>query len=295
MPSPRSYRYRVVDVFTTQPLEGNPLAVFPEASGLDDVTMQKIAREMNLSETVFVVPATRASFSAGVRIFTPTRELPFAGHPTVGTSFVLLDEGTVPAGTKQFVLEEKVGPVPIRVETGERPLIWLTTPPISYGRTYDRLRCAQALGVAAHDLLDITPQWLSAGNPTVFIALRDRRAVDDAWLDSHGVSIIKGADAAPICVFVFTPAPEGAYARMFAPEYGVPEDPATGSSTGPLAAFMIRHRLVSGAAGTRFVSEQGTKMGRRSILYVELHGEGGADGIDVGGYVTPIAEGTLKL
>ena len=295
MPSPRSYRYRVVDVFTTQPLEGNPLAVFPEASGLDDVTMQKIAREMNLSETVFVVPATRASFSAGVRIFTPTRELPFAGHPTVGTSFVLLDEGAVPAGTKQFVLEEKVGPVPVRVETGERPLIWLTTPPISYGRTYDRLRCAQALGVAAHDLLDITPQWLSAGNPTVFIALRDRRAVDDAGLDSHGVSIIKGADAAPICVFVFTPAPEGAYARMFAPEYGVPEDPATGSSTGPLAAFMIRHRLVSGAAGTRFVSEQGTKMGRRSILYVELHGEGGADGIDVGGYVTPIAEGTLKL
>jgi len=284
-----------VDVFTTQPLEGNPLAVFPEASGLDDVTMQKIAREMNLSETVFVVPATRASLAAGVRIFTPTRELPFAGHPTVGTSFVLLDEGTVPAGTKQFVLEEKVGPVPIRVETGERPLIWLTTPPISYGRTYDRLRCAQALGVAAHDLLDVTPQWLSAGNPTVFIALRDRRAVDDAWLDSHGVSIIKGADAAPICVFVFTPAPEGAYARMFAPEYGVPEDPATGSSTGPLAAFMIRHRLVSGAAGTRFVSEQGTKMGRRSILYVELHGAGGADGIDVGGYVTPIAEGTLKL
>ncbi len=295
MPSPRSYRYRVVDVFTTQPLEGNPLAVFPEASGLDDVTMQKIAREMNLSETVFVVPATRASLAAGVRIFTPTRELPFAGHPTVGTSFVLLDEGTVPAGTKQFVLEEKVGPVPIRVETGERPLIWLTTPPISYGRTYDRLRCAQALGVAAHDLLDITPQWLSAGNPTVFIALRDRRAVDDAWLDSHGVSIIKGADAAPICVFLFTPVPEGAYARMFAPEYGVPEDPATGSSTGPLAAFMIRHRLVSGAAGTRFVSEQGAKMGRRSLLYVELHGAGGADGIDVGGYVTPIAEGTLKL
>src|SRR5690349_17313663 len=105
--------------------------------------MQKIAREMNLSETVFVVPATRASFAAGVRIFTPTRELPFAGHPTVGTSFVLLDEGTVPEGTKQFVLEERVGPVAIRVETGrvetggvetgERPLIWLTTPPISYG------------------------------------------------------------------------------------------------------------------------------------------------------------------
>jgi trans-2,3-dihydro-3-hydroxyanthranilate isomerase len=295
VPSPHAYRYRVVDVFTTQPLEGNPLAVFPEASDLDDATMQKIAREMNLSETVFVVPATRASFAARLRIFTPTRELPFAGHPTVGTSFVLLDEGTLPEGTKQFVLEEKVGPVPIRVETGERPLIWLATPPISYGRTYDRLRCAQALGVHAHDLLDITPQWLSAGNPTIFIALKDTGAVDRAWLDSHGLSIIKGADAAPLCVFVFTPLPEGAYSRMFAPEYGVPEDPATGSSTGPLAAFMIRHRLVSGAAGTRFVSEQGTKMGRRSILYVELHGAGGTEGIDVGGYVTPVAEGTLKL
>jgi len=295
VPSPRSYRYRVVDVFTTQALEGNPLAVFPEASGLDDVTMQRIAREMNLSETVFVGPATRSACAVSLRIFTPTRELIFAGHPTIGTSFVLLDEGIVPEDSKQFVLEEKVGPVPIRVEAGERPLIWLATPPISYGRTYDRLRCAQALGVDAHDLLDITPQWLSAGNPTIFVALKDREAVDRAWLDAHGLSIIKGADEAPICVFVFAPVAEGAYSRMFAPEYGVPEDPATGSSTGPLAAFMIRHRLVSGAAGTRFVSEQGTKMGRRSILYVELHGEGGADGIDVGGYVTPVSEATMKL
>ena len=292
--------FRQVDVFTDSPYRGNPVAVVLESGGLADAQMQRFAHWMNLSETTFVLPPDAAGADYQVRIFTPVAELPFAGHPTVGTSFVLLDEGTVPAGTKQFVLEEKVGPVAIRVEqgrveTGERPLIWLTTPPISYGRTYDRLRCAQALGVAAHDLLDITPQWLSAGNPTVFIALRDRRAVDDAWLDSHGVSIIKGADAAPICAFVFTPVPEGAYARMFAPEYGVPEDPATGSSTGPLAAFMIRHHLVSGAAETRFVSEQGAKMGRRSLLYVELHGAGGADGIDVGGYVTPIAEGTLKL
>ena len=96
-------------------------------------------------------------------------------------------------------------------------------------------------------------------------------------------------------MFLFTPTPEGAYARMFAPEYGVVEDPATGSSTGPLAAYMIRHKLVSGKAGTRFVSEQGTKMGRRSFLHVEIQGEQGADGIYVGGHVTPIAEGVMKL
>ena len=119
----RSYRYRVVDVFTERPLEGNALAVFPDASGLDDTTMRKIARELNLSETTFLSPATRADCAANVRIFTPTRELPFAGHPTIGTSFVLLDEGAVPKDSERFVLEEKVGPVSIRVEPGERPLI----------------------------------------------------------------------------------------------------------------------------------------------------------------------------
>ncbi len=295
MNSRRSYRYRVVDVFTTQPLEGNPLAVFLDASGLDDVTMQRIAKEMNLSETVFIVPATRDGCAVGVRIFTPGREMVFAGHPTIGTSFVLLDEGIVPRDSEHFVLDEKIGPVPIRVEAGKQPLIWLRTPAISYGRTYDRVLCAQALGLDPSDLLDITPQLLSAGNPTIFVALKDKRAVDRAGLDLHGLSTIKGKDRESACVFVFAPTAEGAYSRMFAPGDGIPEDPATGSSTGPLAALMIKHGLVSGAAGTRFVSEQGVKMGRRSILHVQIHGEQGVDGIDVGGYVAPVAEATMRL
>ncbi len=135
MGTSRSYRYRVVDVFTTQPLEGNALAVFPDSSGIDDVTMQRIARELNLSETTFVAPATRPDCAAQVRIFTPAREMVFAGHPTVGTSFVLLEEGMVPRNSERFALEEKIGAVPIRVEAGERPLIWLSTPPIRYGKT----------------------------------------------------------------------------------------------------------------------------------------------------------------
>jgi trans-2,3-dihydro-3-hydroxyanthranilate isomerase len=291
----RSYCYRVVDVFTKQPLEGNALAVFPDASGLDEVTMQKIAKELNLSETTFVSPATRADCAARVRIFTPTQEMIFAGHPTIGTSFVLLEEGIVPKDSEHFVLEEKVGPVPIRIEPGERPLIWLTTPPISYGRTFDRRPCAQALGLEESDLLEITPQLLSAGNPTVFIAVKNKEVVDRAWLDLYGMNILKEGWQELVCVFVFTPTPEGAYSRMFAPEYGVIEDPATGSSTGPLAAFMLRHNLLSESTGARFISEQGTKMGRRSLLHIQLNGEQGAGGIEVGGYVSPVAEAIMRL
>jgi trans-2,3-dihydro-3-hydroxyanthranilate isomerase len=219
----------------------------------------------------------------------------FAGHPTIGASFVLLAEEMVPANSGRFVLEEKIGPVLIRVDAGPSPLIWLRTPPIRAGRTFDRPVCAQALGLDAGDLLEATPQLLSAGNPTVFIALKDRNAVDRARLDAHGCAILKGGDPEPLCVFVFAPTSAGAYSRMFAPDYGVAEDPATGSSTGPLAAFMMRHDLVSGAAGTRWVSEQGTKMKRRSLLHVHLFGDQGRDGIDVGGYVTPVAEAAMSL
>jgi trans-2,3-dihydro-3-hydroxyanthranilate isomerase len=291
----RSYRYLVVDVFTNQSLEGNSLAVFPDASGLSDDTMQKIARELNLSETTFVFPATRADCVADVRIFTPAKEMVFAGHPTIGTSFVLLEEGVVPDGVDRFVLEEKVGPVPIRVEPGPRPLIWLRTPPIEYGRKYDLATCADMLSLSVSDLLDVAPQWVSAGNPTIFVAVKNKEIVDRALLDVRGLKALIGADSEPLCVFVFAPTPEGAYSRMFAPLYGISEDPATGSSTGPLASFMMRNGLTSGIAGRRLISEQGTKMGRRSILHVCIHGENGIVGIDVGGYVTPLTEATMRL
>ncbi len=287
--------YHVVDVFTTEPLEGNALAVFPDGSGLSDSFMQKIARELNLSETVFVFPSTSPEFAARLRIFTPFREIIFAGHPTVGTSFVLLEESIVPKGSANFVLEELVGPVPVRVEAGEQPLIWLTTPAIQDGPTFDRALAAEILGLQTSDLLDISPQVLSAGNPNVYIALKNPQTVDRAWLEMTGLQRLKGSYPDALCVFVFAPISSGAYSRMFAPEHGIAEDPATGSATGPLAAYMMRHELVSGAAGTRFVSEQGTKMGRRSFLHVNICGENGSEAIEVGGYVTPIARGVMQL
>ena len=164
MKNTQSIRYRVVDVFTDTPFEGNALAVFPDATGLDGETMQKIARELNLSETTFVLPATRADCAARVRIFTPSKEMVFAGHPTIGTSYVLLDEGIVPAGTFGFQLEEAIGPVPVRVDEGGKPMIWLHTPPIAFGPPLERAMCARVLGLEAEDLLDAAPQLLS--NPT---------------------------------------------------------------------------------------------------------------------------------
>jgi trans-2,3-dihydro-3-hydroxyanthranilate isomerase len=292
-----SHRYRVVDVFTETPLEGNPLAVFPDAAAIPEGCMQRIARELNLSETAFVLPAPRSNCAARVRIFTPVRELPFAGHPTIGTAFVLLQEGLIAAGTRSFRLEEIVGPVAVRVENGagERPLIWLRTPNISEGPVYDRKLAAQALGLDVRDLLEFAPQWMSAGNPTIFVALRDAAAVDRAWIDIAGMRLLAGVPREPACVFVFAPVSGGAYSRMFAPEYGVAEDPATGSSAGPLAAYMMRYGLVSNAPGARFVNEQGTRMGRRSILHVRIDGVRGAHGIDVGGYVTPVIEAAMSL
>ncbi len=285
----RRYRYRVVDVFTERALEGNALAVFPAGGDVEERRMQPIAREMNLSETVFVLPSTRADCAARLRIFTPAQELRFAGHPTVGAAWVLLEEGTG-RGVERFALEEPVGPVAVRVDA--EGLIWLTTPPIAFGATYDVAAAATALGLGAGDLLGPEPQLAGAGNRMIFVAVKDRAAVDRAWLEPAALRRMKGADAEPAGVFVFTPTAEGAYSRMFALELGMVEDPATGSATGPLAAYMMRHGLAAGGAGARWVSEQGTKMGRRSLLHVHVTAAGA---IEVGGHVTPVAEGTMRL
>lgn len=288
-----SWDYRIVDVFTRTPLEGNPLAVFFDANGLDAPTMQKIAREMNLSETTFVFPPERSGSAARVRIFTPAKEMLFAGHPTVGTAWVLRDEGIVAKDCRAFVLDENVGPVDVRVDDEER--IWLRTPQIRFGNSYDAALCAAAIGLEPRDLLAAPPAQLTAGNPHVFIALRDKAAVDRAEVDTVALRRLLENEAEPTAIFVFTPTPDGAYSRMFANDFGIVEDPATGSATGPLAAYMIARGLAPSAGGSRFISEQGTKMGRRSILHVHIEGERGELGIEVGGHVTPVATATLHL
>lgn len=254
--------------------------------------MQKIARELNLSETVFLFPSTRPDCAARVRIFTPGKEMDFAGHPTVGTAYIVLDEGKIARDVERFVLEENVGPIPIHVDSGK---FWLTTPPLREGDLIGKEVGAQLLGLAESDLLDLPPQILNAGNPTLFVPVVDKATVDRISFDTSAWTQFKSNHPTPMCVFAFAPTPEGAYSRMFAPDYRILEDPATGSSTGSLASYMLKHHLVSSQSGTTFLSEQGTKMGRRSILYVRLHGNRGTDGIAVGGHVTPILEGIMKI
>jgi trans-2,3-dihydro-3-hydroxyanthranilate isomerase len=273
----RSYRYQVVDVFSQSALEGNPLAVFLDAADLDAGTMQKIALELNLAETSFVLPSRRSECMARLRIFTPRKEMDFAGHPTIGTAF-LLSKG------QDFCVEENVGVVPIFVDGS---MIWLRTPPIKDGPTLDRATAAALVTLTPGDLLDFAPQVLSAGNPTLYIPVNDPATVDRAEFDTGTWKTAQKIYPDPLCVFTFAPTPTGAYSRMFAPDFGVAEDPATGSSTGPLALYMKRNRLVN----KNFVSEQGTKMGRRSLLHVRFEG----DHIDVGGYVTPIIHAELHL
>jgi trans-2,3-dihydro-3-hydroxyanthranilate isomerase len=288
------HTYCLVDVFTERPLEGNGLAVLPDARGLDTATLQRVAREFNQSETVFLFPPERPGTAAKVRIFTPTLELRFAGHPTIGASFVMRERGLVPRETERFVLDEPIGNVAVRVEAGEPERFWLTTPPIEFGAYFEHEACARALGLAPEDLLGAEPQLVSAGNPNIYVAVRDRDAVDRAWLDLGGLRELHGGRASTDAVFVFAPTTVGAYSRMFAPEHGVIEDPATGSATGPLAAYMMRHGLAPSAGGTRFTSEQGVKMGRPSFLHVLVHGESGRDGIEVGGSCVLVAEGEIR-
>jgi trans-2,3-dihydro-3-hydroxyanthranilate isomerase len=294
------YPIHIVDVFTDRALAGNQLAVVLDAAGIPDDVMQRIAREMNFSETTFVMAPAKPGHAARVRIFTPGTELPFAGHPTVGTAWVLATQGLVPGGALEFVLEEGVGPVAVRGERGSDGLtFWMTHPPLTFGEVMaDRGRIAEALGLDAGDLAsDIPLQVASTGNQFLYVALKDERAVDAAVSDKARLTdAFAGRD--PLPVFLFAAAgPERLYSRMFSPHvFDIAEDPATGSGSGPLGAFAVKYGLVSHARQVSITSEQGVKMGRRSIVNIRL--EYGADKdiptrIEVGGAVMPVVIGTL--
>ena len=289
-----TFRYHIVDVFTQAALEGNALAVFVDAAGLDARTMQRIARELNLSETVFIFPPDDERAVARVRIFAPSKEMDFAGHPTIGAAFVMRQINLTQGNPREFALQENVGLVSVRVGDGADPILWLTTPAISVGDVYDPAQCAAALGLRPEDLLPGLPcQLLSAGSPFVFVPLQDTDKVDRIAVDTAALSDLFRHQA--MGLFAFAPTPGGAYSRVFAPALGIPEDPATGSATGPLAAYMVRHGLVATPADARFISEQGTRMGRRSFLHVLVHVERGAQSIEVGGNVVPVAVGEFSV
>jgi trans-2,3-dihydro-3-hydroxyanthranilate isomerase len=292
----RSYAFFHVDVFTQTPFEGNPLAVFTDARELDDVAMQRIARELNLAETSFVFPPQDAANAAALRIFTPAAEVPFAGHPTIGTAFVLQQTGVIRKGRSSIVLEERVGPVRVEIEAGTPFRAWLTTPQVSFGERFaDRGGIAHALGLDDGDLSNAAPvQVVTAGNPFLYVPLNDVAAVDRAALEPHALRRTIG-EAATTGVYIFALRDGSVYSRMFAPEYGVVEDPATGSATGPLGAYLLAHGIVAARDPVELTVEQGTHMGRRSILRLRIAGSGSQRTIEVGGSAVALIEGTLRF
>jgi trans-2,3-dihydro-3-hydroxyanthranilate isomerase len=296
-------RFHTLDVFTGQALTGNPLAVVLDAEGLDDQRMQAIAREFNLSETVFVAAPADPGNRASLRIFTPGREVPFAGHPTVGTAVLLalLD----PKGAGAFVLEEKIGLVPCDFEVlaADHGHATFTLPrlPERIGPLPDNATLAAGLGLQQADIGfgAHEPGLYSAGNPFRCVPLRSRDAVSrarpqgEAFARAFDVGSDGFTNAFVYCAEPLDPA-HRFHARMFAPSVGVPEDPATGSAAAAFAGmFMDAERPADGHH--TFVIEQGDAMGRPSRITVSLDVAGGRlQQARIGGQAVIVSEGRLR-
>ena len=294
--SGRRYSIHIVDVFTDKPLAGNQLAVVLDAEGIPGDVMQRIAKEMNISETVFVMAPEDPANAARIRIFTPGAELPFAGHPTIGTSWVLFTQGLIPGGALEFKLEEGVGPVAVRGEQGPSGTVfWMTHPEVKFAEVVpDRAAAAAAVGLVEHDLVpDVPIQVASTGVPFAYVALKNAQAVDSAVSEKEPLAKVFKEG-----VFLFAAVGhDRLYSRMFSPHVlDIHEDPATGSGSGPLGAFAVRYRLIARAPAVSITSEQGTKMGRQSFIHIRLaYSQDGElpTSIQVGGSVVPTLSGVL--
>lgn len=276
------YDYVVVDVFTDTPLEGNPLAVFTDARDLPSERMQRIAREMNLSETVFVLPDDGAD--ARIRIFTPTTELPFAGHPTLGTALVLGER----TGKDQVALATGAGVIAVQVERAlGRVTAGRMGQPVPTWQPYERAdQLLAALGVSSSQL---PVEAYRNGPRHVLVVLDSQQAV--AALAPDMTALAKLPDIGVSCL-----AGSGTQwkTRMFAPAYGVAEDPATGSAAGPLAVHLARHGRI--AFGQQIEIQQGAEIGRPSTLYARVEGSGDQiDKVEVAGSAVVVARGELRV
>ncbi|MGH7406980.1 MAG: PhzF family phenazine biosynthesis protein [Candidatus Methylomirabilales bacterium] len=316
----RRFHFHHVDVFADGPLAGNPLAVFPGADGLTDAEMQAIARELHLSETTFVLPSTDPTAAYRVRIFTPVRELPFAGHPLVGTPWVMAQEGKVALRAPRTELRQQVGigTLPVTLETERDPKaagdarlrvtrVVMTQGVPRFGHELgdpDRAALAAALGLSpgAVDLPGLPLQVVSTGLEHLLVPLGSPKVVATLNPDHAAIGRLT-ENLGVVGVYAFALAPAGvaapaaaaeARARFFGPSAGVNEDPATGSAAGPLGAYLsARGRLPAG----RLTVRQGIEMGQPSRLEVEVE-EGRAGGgalIRVAGRVVPLISGTLIL
>jgi trans-2,3-dihydro-3-hydroxyanthranilate isomerase len=309
MAEPRSLKFYQADVFTSQPFGGNPVAVFPDANGLTEEQLQKIAREMNLSETVFVFPPGDPAAVVRLRIFTPTQEIPFAGHPVVGAMYVLAQIGSVaaPEPVTRVLYECNIGvfPVELHARDGQVNRVVMTQPqPQFVGKvesTEDVYKVAGSLGISKPVIVET--KWplevVSTGLPVLIVPVRTLTAVrsitanDEAIVDlcgrfgTNGIMVFTTVTVEPFA---------SVHARMFAPSIGISEDPATGSAGGALGAYLVHHGIVEVAPTTELIIEQGYEIDRPSSILVQVESDDDMiQSVKVGGQCVMVAEGVLKF
>jgi len=303
-----TYKFYQTDVFTKQPLTGNPLAVFPDALGLSDETMQALAREMNLSETTFVFPSSQATRQ--VRFFTPAAEIPLAGHPTIGTWWILSELGNVQLpeeGTKRVTQLTGAGvlPVDIHVKDGAPSRVVMVQAPPRFGPVFrDIGQLGEALGGSETTVLgDPAPQVVSTALPQLMVPIRSLGQLQDLPTGGGGARLSNllrqvGTDCAMCYTLETTDPSSTVHCRMFAPGLGVPEDPATGSAAGALGSYLVLHGVVQTHSGVAVVIvEQGIEIGRPSRIEVEISvGESTEiNEVRVGGQAVTVIWGEVKV
>ena len=297
-----------IDVFTTTPLAGNPLAVFPDGTGLEADTMQALAREMNLSETTFVLPSERATKQ--VRFFTPAAEIPLAGHPTIGTWWTLAELGQVALpdeGVTEVCQETGAGVLPVWIHSAQgRPsrVVMAQAPPHFGPHFPDGSSLSKALGGGDQTVrLEPVPQVVSTALPQLMIPIRSLAELEELPSGGGGSILIDllrsvGTDCA-MCYSLETVDPDATvHCRMFAPGLGVPEDPATGSAAGALGAYLVNNRVVHPEAGAaNVVVEQGIEIGRPSRIEVSVtvDEDGKIHQVRVGGQAVTVIQGEVHL
>ncbi len=309
MPDLRTLKFYQADVFTGDPFGGNPVAVFPDAQGLSDYQLQQIAREMNLSETVFVLPPTDGAAVVRLRIFTPTQELPFAGHPVLGTFYVLAQLGLIAAidGVTRVMQECNIGlfPVELHAREGEVTLVVMTQPkpeflgPVS--AMEDVYEIARALGLPKSVITDL--KWpievVSTGLPVIIVPVRTLTAVRSIQPDASAIMDLCsrfGANGLMAFTTVTVEPSATVHARMLAPLIGILEDPATGSASGALGAYLVQNGVVDVAPTTEIVIEQGYEIERPSQIFVRVESDDDIiQTVKVGGQCVMVVEGTLTF
>lgn len=297
--------YLHLDVFTDRPFEGNQLAVFPDATGIAERWMQPIAREIGFSETVFMLPPLAGTAHKKLRIFTPGRELPLAGHPTIGSAFVWAKEFAGATRPSEIVLELMVGPIRVGLEWGADALsfAWMHQPKPVFSAPLDQVASAaltRALHLPATSTFIAPPQLVSSGVNFLFAPLADPTAVDACVPDgSRLAEFFAETGIEPTGVFVFSRSarPDATlYSRMFGAAFGIQEDPATGGASGPLGAYALSTGIVTAAEAPKLISLQGAVMGRPSYIHIGVTGtREHIEAVKIGGTSRFVAEGVMTL